>query len=140
MRKTTEQNRSNHQLALEFAQIAAADAASAELIEYLREAIAYELGTAEVTRILGISAATYSESVSSRPRKNRQFQLRWVGRILAKLSPERQLGALRIIAKPHGLAVQTPRKLTPEERARELELALLSFGDEGRRKLDEVPR
>jgi hypothetical protein len=38
------------------------------------------------------------------------------------------------------LGFVVPRRRTPEQRAEDLERALLSFGEAGRKKLDEVPR
>lgn len=125
---------------MEFAQLASADAVYAEMLEELHAVVTEELGAAEAQRILGITKSTYSVAMSGRPKKNRQPQLRWLTRLLVKLSPAGQLRVLQPIARFLRLAITVEPRLTPEQRNIELERALLSFGDEGKRKLDQVPR
>lgn len=136
MRKTTEQT-GEEQLALGFEHELRAEAATNRMLEDLRLGIG-ELGAGRAVQLLNVQPSVLSESVGHRPR--RQFQLRWLARLLVAFSPARRASVLGALAELCGLEVVVPRRRTPEQRAEDLERALLSFGEAGRKKLDEVPR
>jgi hypothetical protein len=137
MRKTTEQTGPDAQIAMEFALEATADATTARLLEELRAGIA-DMTPGRAVELLNVQPSVLSESVGARAR--RQFQLRWFARLLLAFPPQRRFTVVRALAELCGFDLLPRRKLTVEQRGEELERALLSFGEAGRRKLDEVGR
>ena len=132
---------------MEFADQATAYATTSTVIDELRAGVA-ELGPGRAVELLDVQPSVLSEALSplpdprrgAREPKRRHFQLRWFARLLLAFPPSRRFSILNSLAELCGFELSYRKKLSAEQRAAELERALLDFGEPGRERLEKVPR